>query len=76
MGAGSIWRAREQARRRGGADCRRHDPVGCWRVTMRTVDINMGKLLGQWFVYSLVIAVIAAYIAGRTRRSAGCGRAS
>jgi hypothetical protein len=30
-------------------------------------DINMGKLMGQWFVYSLVIAVIVAYVTGRTR---------
>jgi hypothetical protein len=28
--------------------------------------INMGKMLGQWFVYSLGIAVLAAYITGRT----------
>lgn len=27
----------------------------------------MGKLLGQWFVYSLFIAVLAAHITGRTR---------
>ena|ERR1051325_4750402 len=30
-------------------------------------EINMGKLMGQWFVYSLVIAVFAAYLTGRTR---------
>ena len=29
--------------------------------------INMGKLFGLWFVYSLFIAVLAAYIAGRSR---------
>ena len=29
--------------------------------------INMGKLLGQWFVYALFIAVLVAYITGRTR---------
>jgi hypothetical protein len=29
-------------------------------------DINMGKLFGQWFVYSLVIGVLAAYLTGRT----------
>jgi hypothetical protein len=41
-------------------------PVGI--MTIRASgDINMGKLLGQWFVYSLFIAVLAAYITGRTR---------
>ena len=30
-------------------------------------DMNMGKLFGQWFVYSLFIAVLAAYVTGRTR---------
>jgi hypothetical protein len=29
--------------------------------------INMGKMFGQWIVYSLFIAVLAAYITGRTR---------
>jgi hypothetical protein len=29
--------------------------------------LNMGKMMGQWFVYSLFIAVLAAYITGRTR---------
>ena len=28
--------------------------------------MNMGKLLGQWFVYSLIIAVIVAHVSGRT----------
>ena len=27
----------------------------------------MGKLMGQWFVYSLVVAVIVAYLTSRTR---------
>jgi hypothetical protein len=29
--------------------------------------INMGKMFGLWFVYSLCIAVLAAYLTGRTR---------
>jgi len=41
-------------------------PVGIMSIWPNG-DINMGKLLGQWFVYSLVIAVLAAYITGRTR---------
>jgi hypothetical protein len=28
--------------------------------------INMGKMFGLWFVYSLLIAALAAYITGRT----------
>ena len=40
-------------------------PVGI--MTLRpSGDINMGKMFGQWFVYSLFIAVLAAYITGRT----------
>ena len=41
-------------------------PVGIMSVWPNG-EINMGKLLGQWVVYSLVIAVIAAYMTGRTR---------
>ena len=41
-------------------------PVGNMSI-LPNGDINMGKLLGQWFVYSLVIAVIVAYVTGRTR---------
>jgi hypothetical protein len=41
-------------------------PVGI--MTIRpSGELNMGKMLGQWFVYSLVIAVFAAYLTGRTR---------
>ena len=29
-------------------------------------QFNMGKMLGQWFVYTLVIGLFAAYLAGRT----------
>jgi len=28
--------------------------------------INMGRMFGQWFAYSLFIAVLAAYVTGRT----------
>jgi hypothetical protein len=41
-------------------------PVGIMSIQPNG-EINMGKLLGQWFVYSLVIAVIVAYVTGRTR---------
>ena len=41
-------------------------PVGIMSVWPNG-EINMGKLLGQWFVYSLLIAVLVAYITGRTR---------
>jgi hypothetical protein len=41
-------------------------PVGNMSI-LPSGDMNMGKLMGQWFVYSLVIAVIAAYVTGRTR---------
>ena len=41
-------------------------PVGNMSI-QPSGDINMGKLMGQWFVYSLVIAVIVAYVTGRTR---------
>ena len=40
-------------------------PVGIMSIRP-SGDINMGKLFGQWFVYSLLIAVLAAYITGRT----------
>jgi hypothetical protein len=40
-------------------------PVGV--MTIRpSGELPFGKMMGQWFVYSLVIAVFAAYIAGRT----------
>ena len=40
-------------------------PVGIMSI-WPSGEINMGKLFGLWFVYSLVIAVLAAYITGRT----------
>jgi hypothetical protein len=40
-------------------------PVGNMSI-QPSGDINMGKLMGQWFVYSLVIAVIVAYVTGQT----------
>jgi len=41
-------------------------PVGIMSIWPNG-EINMGKLMGQWFVYSLAIAVLAAYVTGRTR---------
>jgi hypothetical protein len=41
-------------------------PVGI--MTIRpTGEMNMGKMMGQWFIYSLVVAVIVAYVTGCTR---------
>jgi hypothetical protein len=34
-------------------------------TVMPSGPINMGKSLTQWFVYSLVVSVFAAYVAGR-----------
>jgi hypothetical protein len=48
------------------AEKMKQGPVGIMSI-WPSGDINMGKLLGQWFVYSLFIAVLAAYITGRTR---------
>ena len=41
-------------------------PVGVMTI-QPSGPLNFGKLMGQWFVYSLFIAVFAAYITGRTR---------
>src|SRR6185295_9114455 len=41
-------------------------PVGTMTI-QPSGEMNMGQLLGQWFVYSLAIAVIVAYVTGRTR---------
>jgi hypothetical protein len=41
-------------------------PVGT--LTIRpSGELNMGKMLGQWLVYALLIGVLAAYLTGRTR---------
>jgi hypothetical protein len=40
-------------------------PVALMTV-LPTGPFNMGKSLGQWFVYCLVIALFAAYVASRT----------
>lgn len=40
-------------------------PVGSMSISP-SAPINMGKLFGLWFLYSLFIAVLAAYITGRT----------
>jgi hypothetical protein len=41
-------------------------PVGNMSI-LPSGETNMGKLMGLWFVYSLVIAVIVAYVTSRTR---------
>jgi len=41
-------------------------PVGVMSIRPNG-ELNMGKMFGLWFVYSLVIAVLVAYITGRTR---------
>ena len=48
------------------AEKMKQGPVGIMSI-QPSGDINMGKLLGQWLVYSLLIAVLAAYVTGRTR---------
>jgi hypothetical protein len=41
-------------------------PVGT--MTIRASgELPFGKMMGQWFVYSLIVGVLAAYITGRTR---------
>ena len=35
-------------------------------TVLPTGPVNMGKSLGQWFVYCVVIALFAAYVASRT----------
>ena len=40
-------------------------PVGIMSVWPNG-EINMGKLLGQWFAYSLVVSALVAYVAGST----------
>lgn len=41
-------------------------PVGLL-VIMPSGVPNMGKFLGQWFVYCVVVSILAAYLTGRTR---------
>jgi len=41
-------------------------PVGAMTIRPNG-ELPFGKMMGQWFVYSLSIAVLAGYIAGRTR---------
>jgi hypothetical protein len=41
-------------------------PVGNMTI-LPSGEMNMGKMMGQWFIYSLVVAVIVAYVTGRTR---------
>ena len=40
-------------------------PVGVMTIRPNG-ELPFGKMMGQWFVYSLFIAVLAAYITGRT----------
>jgi hypothetical protein len=42
-------------------------PVGVMSISP-SGEIDMGKLMGQWFVYSLIVAAITAYITGQSRR--------
>ena len=41
-------------------------PVGLL-VIMPSGTMKMGKFLGQWFVYCVVVSIFAAYLTGRTR---------
>jgi hypothetical protein len=41
-------------------------PVGVMSIQPNG-PLPFGKMMGQWFVYSLFIAVLAAYVTGRTR---------
>src|SRR5215471_15278138 len=41
-------------------------PVG-WITIMPSGAPAMGKFLGQWFVYCVLIGVFVAYLTGRTR---------
>jgi hypothetical protein len=41
-------------------------PVGLL-VIMQSGAPNMGKFLGQWFIYCVVVSIFAAYLTGRTR---------
>ena len=47
-------------------DKMKQGPVGIMSISPNG-EINMGKQLAQWFAYSLFIAVLAAYLTGRTR---------
>ncbi len=40
-------------------------PVGILTILPNS-QMNLGKMLGQWFVYILVVSVFAAYLTGRT----------
>lgn len=41
-------------------------PVGVMTIRPNG-ELPFGRMMGQWFVYSLFIAVLAAYLTGRTR---------
>jgi hypothetical protein len=41
-------------------------PVGNMSI-VPSGAMNMGKMMGQWFVYTLIVAVIVAYLTGWTR---------
>lgn len=43
----------------------RAGPVGTV-LLRRTGPINLGKFLGQWFVFCLIVGFFTAYVAGRT----------
>ena len=44
----------------------RKGPVAFFTVLDSSAFLSMGRSLGQWFVYCVVIGVIVAYLAGRT----------
>lgn len=41
-------------------------PIATVTIFPKSAWTSMGKQLGQWFVYCLVVSVVAAYVAGRT----------
>lgn len=49
-----------------GIEKMKHGPVGLL-VIMPNGAMNMGKFLGQWFVYCVVVSIFSAYLTGRTR---------
>ena len=48
-----------------GMEKMKRGPVGLL-VVMPNGAMNMGKFLGQWFLYCVVVSIFAAYLTGRT----------
>jgi hypothetical protein len=40
-------------------------PIGAMTIYPANVFLNMGSQLAQWFAYTLLVGIIAAYLAGR-----------